>query len=51
MTMVDSNMTVGDSRTEMTVTKYGYTSDQTHDISKAGLEQRLDKMAASFSRA
>lgn len=32
-------------RTEMTVTEYGYTSDQAHDISKAGLEQCLDKMA------
>ena len=37
--------------TEMTVTEYGYTSDQAHDISKAGLEQSLDKMAAIFSRA
>jgi len=36
---------VGDNRTEMTVTEYGYTSDQAHDLSKAGLEQCLDKMA------
>jgi uncharacterized protein YndB with AHSA1/START domain len=42
---------VGDSQTEMTVTEYGYTSDQAHDLSKAGLEQCLDKMAASFARA
>lgn len=39
---------VGDSKTEMTVTEFGYTSDQIFDISKAGLEQCLDKMAASF---
>jgi hypothetical protein len=32
----------------MTVTEYGYTSDQIFDLSKAGLEQCLDKMAASF---
>ena len=42
---------VGDNRTEMTVTEYGYTSDQAHDISKAGMEQCLDKMAASFATA
>ena len=39
---------VGDNKTEMTVTEYGYTSDQMVDISKAGLEQCLDKMAASL---
>ncbi len=38
----------GDS-TEMTITEYGYTSDQARDLSKAGLEQCLDKMAASFA--
>jgi uncharacterized protein YndB with AHSA1/START domain len=42
---------VGDNRTEMTVTEHGYTSDQAHDISKAGLEQCLDKMAGIFARA
>jgi uncharacterized protein YndB with AHSA1/START domain len=41
---------VGDHRTEMTVTEYGYTSDQAHDISKAGMEQCLDKMAARLAR-
>jgi hypothetical protein len=35
----------------MTVTEYDYTSDQAHDLSKAGLEQCLDKMAASFATA
>jgi uncharacterized protein YndB with AHSA1/START domain len=39
---------VGDNKTEMTVTEYGYTSDQMFDLSRAGLEQCLDKMAASL---
>src|SRR5262245_18229193 len=38
---------VGDNKTEMTVTEYGRTSDQWFDLSKQGLEQCLDKMAAS----
>jgi len=42
---------VGDNRTEMTVTEQDYTSDQAHDISKAGLEQCLNKMAAIFTKA
>lgn len=42
---------LGDTRTEMTVTEYGYTSDQWFDLSKAGLEQCLDKMAAIFASA
>ncbi len=42
---------VGNYRAEMTVTEYGYTSDQAHDLSKAGLEQCLDKMAAIFAKA
>jgi hypothetical protein len=39
----------GDNKTEMTVTEYGYTSDEMFDISKSGLEQCLDKMAESLS--
>ena len=39
---------IGSSQTEMTVTEYGYTTDQAHDLSKGGLEQCLDKMADSF---
>jgi uncharacterized protein YndB with AHSA1/START domain len=39
---------VGSGKTEMTVTEYGYTSDQAHDLSRAGLEQCLDKMAESL---
>jgi len=42
---------VGDGTTEMTVTEYGYTNDQLFDLSKAGLEQCLDKMATSFDAA
>ena len=38
----------GPNRTEMTVTEYGYPSQQIADLSKMGLEQCLDKMAASF---
>jgi uncharacterized protein YndB with AHSA1/START domain len=41
---------IGDTKTEIAVTEYGYTSDQAHDISKAGLEQCIDKMAAIFAR-
>ncbi len=40
---------IGNQQTEMSVTEYGYTSDQVVDLSKAGLEQCLDKMAASFA--
>jgi uncharacterized protein YndB with AHSA1/START domain len=43
--------TVGNNRTEMTVTEYGYESDQAHDLSKGGLEQCLDKMAGIFAKA
>ena len=35
-------------KTEMTITEFGYTNEQTMQMSKAGLEQCLDKMAASF---
>lgn len=35
-------------KTELIVTGYGYTSDQHFDLSRAGLEQCLDKMAVSF---
>jgi uncharacterized protein YndB with AHSA1/START domain len=39
---------LGERRTEMTVTEFGYGSDQTVAMSKSGLEQCLDKMEASF---
>jgi uncharacterized protein YndB with AHSA1/START domain len=41
--------TVGDGRTEMTVTEHGYTTEEARDLSKAGMEQCLDKMAAIFA--
>ena len=40
----------GEGRTEMTVTEHGYTTEQARDLSKAGMEQCLDKMAAIFAR-
>ncbi len=39
---------LGANQTEMTVTELGYTSAEAVAISQAGLEQCLDKMAASF---
>jgi uncharacterized protein YndB with AHSA1/START domain len=42
--------TLGDKRTEMTVTEYGYTSDQAVEISKAGMNECLDKMAENLKR-
>jgi hypothetical protein len=38
-------------KTEMTITEFGYTSDQILELSKAGLQQCLDKMAASFGNS
>jgi len=35
--------------TEMTVTEHGYTTEQARDLSRAGMEQCLDKMAALFA--
>ena len=39
----------GEGRTEMVVTEYGYTTEQARDLSRAGMEQCLDKMAAIFA--
>jgi len=47
---VISFKTVNGGKTEMTVTEYGYKSDQTRDLSKQGLEQCLDKMAAALAK-
>jgi len=41
--------TAGDNGTEITVTEYGYTTEQARDLSRAGMEQCLDKMAAMFA--
>jgi len=42
---------VGTNKTEMTITEFGYTSDLHFDLSKAGLEQCLDKMATIFTKS
>jgi hypothetical protein len=34
----------GDARTELTVTEYGYPTPQIVEVSKAGMEQCLDKL-------
>lgn len=41
---------LGNGNTEMIMTEFGYISDQLYDLSKAGLEQCLDKMAAIFAK-
>jgi hypothetical protein len=37
--------------TELTVREFGYGTAEARDISRAGLEQCLDKMAALYRRA
>jgi uncharacterized protein YndB with AHSA1/START domain len=39
---------VGDQRTELSVTEYGYGSQQAAELSRAGMEQVLDKLARSL---
>lgn len=39
---------LGDGRTEMTITEFGYASEETAALSKLGMEQCVDKMAATF---
>ena len=39
---------LGDNKTEMIITEYGYTSDQWLNLSRMGLEQCLNKMTASL---
>lgn len=39
---------LGDGRTEMAITEYGYTSEQALELSRAGQEQVVDKLAASL---
>lgn len=36
----------GGDKTTLTVTEYGFTTEQAHDMSKMGMEQCVDKMAA-----
>jgi uncharacterized protein YndB with AHSA1/START domain len=42
---------VGDNRTELTVIEMGYALEQTVEMSRAGMEQCLDKMTVSLARA
>ncbi len=42
---------LGDKLTEITVTEFGYPSEQIVEVSRAGMEQCLDKMAAIFAMA
>jgi uncharacterized protein YndB with AHSA1/START domain len=39
----------GEGGTHMTVTEYGYTTEHARDLSRAGMEQCLDKLAAMFA--
>lgn len=39
---------LGKGKTEMTVTEYGYGSEETAQMSKSGLEQCLDKIATAL---
>jgi hypothetical protein len=41
---------LGTSKTEITITEFGYASEEAVNISKSGMEQCLDKMAASFTK-
>jgi uncharacterized protein YndB with AHSA1/START domain len=38
-------------KTEMTITEFGYTSDQHLELSRAGLKECLDKMAAALTKS
>jgi uncharacterized protein YndB with AHSA1/START domain len=40
---------LGDGRTEMTVTEHGYGSAMVADVSKSGLDETLDKLAAAVA--
>jgi uncharacterized protein YndB with AHSA1/START domain len=42
---------LAENKTEMTVTEFGYTSDQMFELSKAGLQECLDKMTAMFAKS
>lgn len=42
---------VGDGKTAVTVTEYDWMVGQMMDLSRMGLEQYLDKMAAIFAKA
>jgi uncharacterized protein YndB with AHSA1/START domain len=42
---------IGEGQTEMTVTEYGYTLEEARNLSKMGMEQCIDKMAAALATA
>ena len=42
---------LNNNQTELTVTEFGYVSDQARDISKAGMEQCIDKLSAIFAKS
>ena len=44
------SMDLGDGRTEMSITESGYTSQQVLEMSKAGQEQVVNKLAASVEK-
>jgi len=41
---------LGNNRTEITVTEYGYTSAEVVELSKAGMNECLDKMAEALAK-
>ena len=41
---------LGDNRTEVTVTEYGYTSAEIVELSRSGMNECLDKMAEALAR-
>ena len=41
---------LGDKKAELTVTEYGYTTDQAVETSKAGMAECLDKMAENLKK-
>jgi hypothetical protein len=41
---------LGNNKTEVTVTEYGYTSADVVELSKSGMSECLDKMEAIFSK-
>lgn len=42
---------IGDNRTEFTVSEFGYPNDEIVAMSKSGMEQCLDKLAASLEKS
>ena len=42
---------LGANKTELTVTEHGWTPGRMMEMSKLGMEQCLNKMAASFAKA